>query len=345
MDPLPPRDVVDETGFDDDGFLSTRAYIDRVYPSSALPPFDDPDELTRLWGRRWGAADEVSPLRVVLMRRPGREFDAMRGGRFDERMQMIVDPQGHWYWDSPEQPDPERVREQHQGLVAALEREGVEVVFAASLDPPLFNGVFTRDPLVTVRGGAIVGRMAPRQRRGEEAGITRALAGAGMPILRTVAGTGTVEGGSFVKIRPDLAAFGISVRCNQEGADQLDEVLSRLGVELIRVPLPGLSIHIDGHLAMLDHDTALVNGETLPHWFLARLQALGIHPLWRHPEERWAVNLLVVRPGRIIMSASSPRTAELLASRGIEVVTVPYDEIQKFGGGVHCSTMELVRDW
>ena len=28
---------------------------------------------------------------------------------------------------------------------------------------------------------------------------------------------------------------------------------------------------------------------------------------------------------------------------GIEVVTVPYDEIHKNGGGVHCSTMELVR--
>ena len=83
VDTLPPSDKLGETGFDDDGFLSTRAYIDRVYPSSALPPFDDPGELTALWGRRWGADDEVGPLRVVLMRRPGREFDAMRGGVFD----------------------------------------------------------------------------------------------------------------------------------------------------------------------------------------------------------------------------------------------------------------------
>ena len=35
---------------------------------------------------------------------------------------------------------------------------------------------------------------------------------------------------------------------------------------------------------------------------------------------------------------------ELLEQRGIDVVTVPYDEVQKGGGGVHCSTMELVRD-
>ena len=108
---------------------------------------------------------------------------------------MIVDPRATGTGTAPSSPTRNAWRAD-QGLVSALEREGVELVFAAPLDPPLFNGVFTRDPLVTVRGGAVVGRLAPRQRRGEEASIARALAVAGMPILRTVAGTGTVEGGS-----------------------------------------------------------------------------------------------------------------------------------------------------
>ena len=38
------------------------------------------------------------------------------------------------------------------------------------------------------------------------------------------------------------------------------------------------------------------------------------------------------------------RTIERLAGHGVEVRTVPYGEIQKGGGGVHGSTMELVRD-
>jgi N-dimethylarginine dimethylaminohydrolase len=329
---------------DDAGFLPTRAYIDRVYPTQALPPFHDAVELTDVWGRPWGAADDVSPLRTVLMRRPGTEFEAMTGGRYDEDLGLIVDPEHRWYWVGAEEPRPARVLAQHAGLVAALEAEGVEVVFAEPLSPPLFNGVFTRDPLVTVRGGAVIGRLAPRQRRGEEPSILRALAAAGMPVLRTIAGAGTLEGGSFVKVRADVAALGISVRCNDEGADQLEDVLSRLGVELLRVPLPGLSIHLDGHMAMLDRETALVNGSGLPYWFLARLQELGVRLLWRHPDEHWAVNLIVVRPGRVLMSDSSPRTHEMLESHGIEVVTVPYDEVQRFSGGVHCSTMELVRD-
>jgi N-dimethylarginine dimethylaminohydrolase len=44
------------------------------------------------------------------------------------------------------------------------------------------------------------------------------------------------------------------------------------------------------------------------------------------------------------MCAGYDRTRELLESRGVEVVTTPYDEVQKGGGGIHCSTMELVRE-
>ena len=168
---------------------------------------------------------------MVLMRRPGPEFEAMTNGRYDPELGQLVDPEGRWYWSGAEAPDVARVRDQHDGLVAALRTEGVEVVFAEQYSaPPLFNGVFMRDPLVTVRGGAVIGRLAARQRRGEEAGVLRALAAAGVPVLRTIAGSGTLEGGSFVKIRPDVAALGLSARCNEEGADQLDEVLSRLDV-------------------------------------------------------------------------------------------------------------------
>ena len=101
--------------------------------------------------------------------------------------------------------------------------------------------------------------MAVRARRGEEADITRIVAREGLPILSTITGTGTLEGGSFVKLQPGLAAFGTSIRCNAEAAEQLREVLARIGWELLVVPLPGYTIHIDLHLAMVDVDRALVD--------------------------------------------------------------------------------------
>ena len=106
----------------------------------------------------------------------------------------------------------------------------------------------------------------------------------------------------------------------------------------------GWSIHLDGHFAMVDVETALIDPLGLPWWFLDRLRALGIETLICPPGEEWAINSLCVRPGRVIMNDTCPRARELLESRGIDVIAIPYDEVQKAGGGIHCSTMELRRD-
>lgn len=311
--------------------------------TAAEPPFHD--ELTTVWGAEWGASDEVGRLRRVLMRRPGDELAAVRADAWDEEAGALVDPDGRWYWTDREPPDLDRVRDQHAGLVAALEREGVEVVLAEPLGAGYLKAMYARDPLVTVPGGAIIGRMAVRVRRGEEAAITREVAATGLPILSTVTGTGTLEGGSFVKLRPGLAAFGTSIRCNDEGARQLREVLARIGWELVVVPLAGYTIHLDLHLAMVDVDKALVDAAGLPFSFLERLRAEDIEIIHADTTEgEWSLNALALSPGRVLMAEGTPRTAELLSRRGVEVVTVPYDELHKNGGGVHCSTMELLRE-
>ena len=309
--------------------------------SAAEPPFHD--ELTEVWGAEWGAWDEVGPLRRVLVRPPS-SLELVRGDAWDEEAQALVDPDGKWYWTDREPPDLSRVAAQHEGLVRTLREEGAEVVVAEPMGRGFVKSVYVRDPLVTVPGGAIVGRMAVRMRRGEEPDITRIVAAQGMPVLATLTGTATMEGGSFVKLAPGVAAFGTSIRCNDEAARQLKEILARIGWELIVVPLPGYTIHLDLHLAMVDRDRAIVDAAGLPFWFLEELRARGIEAIHPDPSESWALNALCLRPGRVLMAEGSPRTGERLQAAGVEVVTVPYDEIHKNGGGVHCSTMELIRE-
>ena len=95
---------------------------------------------------------------------------------------------------------------------------------------------------------------------------------------------------------------------------------------------------------MVDRDKALCDVHRLPYWFLDRLRELGIELIEQQPDENWAINGLVVRPGRLVLSEGHPRTVERLAARGVEVVEIPYGEIQRGGGGIHCTTMELRRD-
>lgn len=329
---------------DDRAEAYPEAYYQTLFPPLPSPPFEDPAELERVWGRRFGASTDVGPLRSVLVHRPGAELSAVRADRWDERAQALVDPDGGWYWLDRAPPDLDRVQEQHDALAAVLRAEGVEVVYVRDMPPRFSKAVYTRDPALPVPGGVIVGRMAARMRRGEERYVAGTLAALGVPILRTITGTGLVEGGSFARLTPSVAAFGTSIRCNAEGARQLEETLRPLGIELVVVPLGGFSIHLDYHLAMVDVDKALVDPPGLPHWFLDRLRELGIEAIYAHADERWAVNCLCVRPGRVVMAEGHARTAERLAQRGVDVVAVPFDEIHKNGGGIHCSTMELVRD-
>jgi N-dimethylarginine dimethylaminohydrolase len=320
------------------------AYYQSLFPPMPEPAFEEADELERVWGARWGATSEVGKLRAVLMRRPGSELERIRGDAWNAAMGALVDPEQGWYWESETPPDLDLVREQYDGLVTALQAEDVAVHFAEPSDGRFSKAMYMRDPLVTVPGGAIIGRLAPRMRRGEEPSVASAVASLGMPILRTIGGTGLVEGGSFAKLTPSVAAFGTSIRCNEEGARQLGEALRPLGVELVVVPLGGFSIHLDGAFGMVDVDKALVHAPGLPYSFLERLSRLGIEAIWCHPDELWAINSLALEPGHVLMCEGCPWTAERLESRSVRVTAIPYDEIQKNGGGIHCSTMELIRD-
>ena len=310
--------------------------------TAAEPAFHD--VLEEVWGRRWGAHDETGVLRSVLVRPPSRGLARIRADAWDADAKALVDPDGRWYWTDRRPPDLDRLAEQHRGLVHALVDEGVDVVVAPPMDDAFTKAVYVRDPIVTVPGGAIVGRMAVLMRRGEEADLSRVVAGAGMPVLGTMTGTATLEGGSFVKLRDGVAALGTSIRCNDEAADALRDVLARIGWELVVVPLPGFTIHLDMHLAMLDVDLALADVGGLPYTFLTRLGAMGIDLVHAGPGEIWGLNLLALGPRRVLMAEGSPVTTARLRDAGVEVRTVAYDEIHRNGGGVHCSTMELVRD-
>ena len=313
------------------------------------PGFSDPEQLVKVWGEKWGAKNEFGQLRTVMMRRPttGLEEVAKLGeSAWREDLNCYLDPNRHWYWSGHVLPDLDLLNSQFDGFVDVLRQHGVTVVMVPQAEPRFTKSVFTRDPLFTIPGGAIIGRMAALMRRGEEQAITQAVAGAGMPILGTITGTGLAEGGSFMKVRDDLAFFGTSVRCNAEGFRQLHNILGEQGIELHRVSMPGYQIHLDLCCSMLDDDLALVNSRIAPYDFLTELWNLGIETVEVEPGEDWACNLLALDRRKIFFPSHLVRTAEKLNSKyDVEIIPVDYREMNKNGGGLHCSTMELRRDW
>ena len=235
---------------------------------------------------------------------------------------------------------------EHDGLVATLRAEGVDVVDGGPMPPRLMNAVYVRDPMCVVRGGAVIGRMGPLMRRGEERYATQAVAALGMPILRTIHGTGMLEGGTVVKLTPRVYAFGASIRCNPEGARQLAEVLAPLGDRADRRAAGRL---VDPpRRAPLDGRPRQGAVRRAPPAVLVPRPPARARDRARssvHEDEGWAINGLAVRPGRARAQRGPPAHASSASRRrGVEVVEVPYGEIQRGGGGIHCTTMELRRD-
>ena len=318
----------------------------KLFGSHPEPAFESEAGQTSVWGRQWGCDNDVGTLRVCLMHRPGTEMEIVDRNRRIEEIGSFGDLDRGWYFQSDVVPDWDEFRAQHDGLVRTLRNEGVEVVFLDSIEPDGLKSIYTRDSSFAIKGGSVICRLARSIRRGEEAHVTKTIAGLGMPVLRTIHGTGMVEGGSFAWLNHRTAVIGRSICVNEEGARQLEEVLAWQGVELLRVDLTGYSIHIDGAMTMIDVDVAIIDPDMLPFAFLEKLKELGIRTVEITAQDSHAIiNCLAVRPGRVIMPRGiSNRTADTLASMNIEIIEIDYDKVYLNGGGIHCSTCPLVRD-
>jgi hypothetical protein len=142
-------------------------------------------------------------------------------------------------------------------------------------------------------------------------------------------------------VQPLGRTFGVDV-----GPGLLGRVLNGLGVTLIKVPMPGYRIHIDGSFMMVDVETAIVNKNELPYVFIDYLVKRGMKLIELPPEDNgFSLNCLAVAPGRLIMhTTTSPRLADRLDQAGISIIEVDYEAVELGGGGIHCSTAPLIRD-
>ena len=320
----------------------------QMFGSSPDPAFEDASRLQKDWGQAWGVDNDVGRIRSILVHRPGPELDMVDKAKRIEEIGSYGDLDKGWYWQSDTVPDMDKLRAQHDNMVDIFKREGIEVHYldGQGQTDGMLKACYTRDSALMVKGGAVVCRMAPRIRQGEEMVVTRTLAKLGVPILRTIHSTGMLEGGSFAWINAQTAVVGRSIRINNEAIEQLDDVLKRQGVELLVVDLNGYTIHIDGSFVMVDKDLALVDATQLPYWFLEKLRELGVDTVEITPQDNtWIINGLAIAPGRYMMgNGASNRTLDLLQKKGVEVIPVDFDLVQLNGGGIHCSTMPLMRD-
>jgi arginine deiminase len=289
-------------------------------------------EIGTLWSV-CGIDSEWSPLRAVLLHRPGAEL----GAAVNPDHAMMLAPL-----------DTNLARQQHDALCKAYCDAGVQVHYVEPSGTPPANLMFVADLMFMTPEGAIVARPASTIRAGEERLVARRLAELGIPILRTVRGTGTFEGADAAWLDSRTVMLATGLRTNAEGAAQVTGLLQEMGVEVIPVGLPYGTMHLMGQLRLADRDLAIVWPGRIPFAAVQALRARGYSVLLL-PDEAEAklgmgLNFVTLGPRQILMAAGNPITQAFLEQAGINCLTVQVDQLVNAAGGIGCLTGILERE-
>ena len=227
-------------------------------------------------------------------------------------------------------PDYHEILKEHAAYVAALTAAGIHVDILPPLEP-FPDSVFVEDPALVFGNGAILLRPGAPSRLGERDAMRDVLTARFERVLELL--EGEFADGGDVLVTPDVIFIGLSKRTNAKGAAALVGHLAALGRTARVVETPHGVLHFKTALSLLAEDTLLAT---------PLMASAGLFPDFKivlTPEgEEAAANALRVND-TVFAGAHFPRTRDLLAKAGHNVVPLPVREIAKLDAGLSCMSL------
>ena len=219
---------------------------------------------------------------------------------------------------------------EHEAYVATLRELGLAVEVLEPLDD-FPDALFTEDVALTFPKGAILLRPGASSRAGEVAYIRAPLAAHHSRLLE-MAGPGYADGGDILRLA-DRVIIGLSARTDRTGAEELADLLGKLGyrAEIAETP-PGV-LHFKTGCGLIDERTILA----VPA-LAACPQFDGLEVVTTPPGEEPAANILRIRDTLLVGDRWSA-THALLAARGVAVRPLPTDQIAHIDAGLSCMSL------
>ncbi len=220
--------------------------------------------------------------------------------------------------------------DQWDNYCAALVAEGWETV-EVDAAPELADSVFVEDTVVLFGDLAVITSPGAESRRAETEAVERAVRAVRGLTLARIELPGTLDGGDVLKVGSTVYV-GASSRTNAEGIRQLRALVTPHGYDVVAVPVTK-ALHLKSTL------TALPDGTIIGDPDLVDVPTL--FPSFLPVPEPGGVAVVELSPESLLMSASAPRTAQMLSTLGYRVVTVDIGEFEKLEGGVTCLSVRV----
>ncbi|MBZ9965925.1 dimethylarginine dimethylaminohydrolase family protein [Mesorhizobium sp. BR1-1-2] len=250
--------------------------------------------------------------------------------------------------------NPAKAASQHAALAELVAASGAEIEWIEDKADGLSDSVFTHDPSLMTSRGALILSMGKPLRAREPSLHEETYTRLGIPILGRVEAPGQVEGGDCVWVDARTLAIGRGVRSNQEGIQQVSNLLTPLGISVYGFDLPlwqgeEACLHLMSVISPLADDLALVYSPLLPAPFYQMLKARGIRLVEGDAEEfassnGLSLNVLPTSPLKVIAVAGFPKTKAAMEAAGCMVEVFEADALCiACEGGPTCLTRPILR--
>ncbi len=214
-------------------------------------------------------------------------------------------------------------RQQHDRYRAALAGHGWRVHEVPEADD-CPDSVFIEDTVVVCDATAIITRPGAPSRRPETDAVEATARELGLTVAR-IEDPGTLDGGDVLQIGQTVYV-GLGGRTNAEGIRQLGDLMTPLGRITVGVPLTKV-LHLKSAITALPDGSPVTWGD-----LVGRSPFPGVREV---PEESGA-HVVPLGDGDVLIAASAPRTAELIARWGYIPVVIDISEYERLEGCVTC---------
>jgi len=228
-------------------------------------------------------------------------------------------------------PDYTKALKQHAKYIEALKHCGlsVRILDYDSLFP---DSTFIEDVALCTSKCAIITNPGAATRRGEIIGIRQILAES-FNNIEEIISPGTLDAGDVMMVENHFF-IGVSGRTNNQGADQLIEILRSYGFSSSKVAL-SVMLHLKSGASYIENNNMLVTGELVDRKELATFNRILVAD-----DENYAANSLWIN-GIVLVPQGFPKTRNQIEKAGYETSILDVSEFRKLDGGLSCLSLRF----